>query len=145
MIVVIARTGRTEQRVAQDGVDHLPRGRFADAAGDGHGTASESIAIPSGQSRERGDRVVDLEAPATRRRLDIAAGHDGATGPAIQRVVGETAAILIRAGKSPKYVARFDLPAVDDDPANGCFFAGRRWQRGHPQASAHDLVQLIYG
>ena len=142
MIVVIARAGRTVERVTQNGMDHLPRGGLADTAGHGHDPAGESLAIPGGQSSQCGRRVVDLQAPAARRRLNVAAGHDHARRPTGVGVFGKAAAVVLRACQAPEGVTRFDLPAIDDDSADRRGLSGRRRQCGHPQAAADDLVQL---
>ena len=70
MVVEVARAGRSRQPRLQHGMDHLPRGGLAHAAGHGDDRAGELPAVPGGPLRQGRGRVVDLNSPSPRRRSD---------------------------------------------------------------------------
>ena len=111
VIVVISRADRAGEPRFQHGMDHLPGGRLADAAGDGDHRAGELPPFPGGEIDQRLVGVLDLQRPMVRRRIDRSFGNHAGRAAA-KGVADEIRAVLVRSLERPKDIARLDAAAI---------------------------------
>ena len=122
MVVEVLRTGRTAKPRLQYGVDHLPRGGFSGAAGDGNHGAGKPTAFPPRPGQQRLVGVLDTNDPLAVGHQHVF-GHHGAGGPASKCLVDKCFTRVVRSPKRPKHVTRLDLPTVT--------LHGAQWRNGY--------------
>src|SRR6185295_6990679 len=131
MVVEILGAGSSSALGVQDGVDHFPRGRFADAAGNADHVAAKSLAIPDRQLIEGLLAVLDLETPAAWPRLNVAAADNGPRCTAVKSILHERGPVAVGAWQGPENVSGFDAAAVGDHLTDQRRFTIARRERGH--------------
>jgi hypothetical protein len=114
LVIEVLRTGRAAEPAFQDGMDHLPRGGLADAAGHGNHGPVESLPMPGGPLPEGILGIVDLEDPAVGRSRN-GPPDDGPCRPAGKRFFGEIGPVVVLARNRPENAARLGLAAIDHD------------------------------
>ncbi len=125
-------------------MDHLPRRRFADAAGDGDHRTVEFFAQAASRLVQGLLRISDLQRPVTGRRPDFFGCDDGAGRAAAECVGHERRAVAVSATQGPEDVARLRFAAVNNRSSQRGIARGAGARSGQPSAAGRHF-ELVEG